>query len=94
MLSNVRGDPSYVTSMQRNQSYTPRPDTKLPPMGNFAPTPSTNKENKKRKGGAGSTLTGGAASASIPDANSAGGQAKTGGTQNGHVNKVCRNSQY
>ena len=88
MLSNVRGDPNYATGMQRNQSYTPRPDTKLPPMGNFAPTPSTNKESKKRKGGAGSTLTGGAASGSVPDASHPGGQTKTGGTQNGNVNKV------
>ena len=65
MLSNVRGDPSFVTGIQPTQAQTPRPDTKMPPMGNFAPPPSVGKENKKRKGGPGSQITGGAASSDI-----------------------------
>ena len=40
---------------------TPRPEIKLPQVGNFAPPPSAGKENKKRRGGAGSHITGGAA---------------------------------
>ena len=59
MLSNVRGDPSYMMNVQPVQIQTPRPDTKMPPMGNFAPPPSVGKENKKRKGGPGSQVTGG-----------------------------------
>jgi paired amphipathic helix protein Sin3a len=61
MLSNVRGDPAYVAGMQQNlQAHTPRPETKMPPIGNFAPPPSAGKENKKRRGGAGAQVTIGA----------------------------------
>ncbi|MCJ1249064.1 Transcriptional regulatory protein sin3 [Trapelia coarctata] len=61
MLSNVRGDPSYIAGIQQNlQAHTPRPETKMPPIGNFAPPPSAGKENKKRRGGAGSQVTIGA----------------------------------
>ena len=61
MLSNVRSDNSYLTGMQHTQAQTPRPEMKMPPVGNFAPPPSVGKENKKRRGGAGSQITGGAA---------------------------------
>ena len=60
MLSNVRGDSGYGTGVQQAQVKTPRPDMKMPPVGNFAP-PSATKENKKRRGGPGSQMTGGAA---------------------------------
>ena len=55
MLSNVRTEYS-----QHAQVQTPRPEMKMPPVGNFAP-PSATKENKKRRGGPGSQMTGGAA---------------------------------
>ena len=59
MLSNVRSDASYLTGALHNQAQTPRPDhQKMPPMGTFAP-PSTGKDNKKRRAGAGSQITGG-----------------------------------
>ena len=59
MISNVRNDP-YVVAAQHNQSQTPRNELKMPPVGNFAPPQSASKENKKRRGGAGSQTTGGA----------------------------------
>lgn len=61
MLSNVRGDAAYLAGVTTNQAHTPRPEMKMPPVGNFAPPPSAGKENKKRRGGAGSQMTGGAA---------------------------------
>ena len=48
MLSNVRGE--FATGVQHVQANTPRPEMKMPPVGNFAP-PSATKENKKRRGG-------------------------------------------
>jgi len=61
MLSNVRGEPNYVGGAPNAQVHTPRPEIKMPQVGNFAPPPSAGKENKKRRGGAGSQVTGGAA---------------------------------
>ena len=62
MVSNMRGDPSYAVGQVPVQAHTPRPaEMKMPPVGNFAPPPSVGKENKKRRGGAGSQMTGGAA---------------------------------
>ncbi|KAL9598928.1 MAG: hypothetical protein Q9219_004194 [cf. Caloplaca sp. 3 TL-2023] len=60
IISNVRGESSYIAGMQTAQSQTPKPEMRMPPVGNFAP-PSVGKENKKRRGGAGSHITGGAA---------------------------------
>ena len=60
MLSNVRGDTAYNSSTLHNQTQTPRPELKMPPVGSFAP-PSVGKDNKKRRAGAGSQITGGAA---------------------------------
>lgn len=49
MLSNVRGDSGYGQAM--NNQQTPRADTsRLPPMGNFAPTPTANRDNKRKRG--------------------------------------------
>ena len=56
VLSNVRGDNGYV---QLPQVQTPRAELKMPPVGTFGP-PSTVKDNKKRRGGPGSQMTGGA----------------------------------
>ena len=68
MLSNVRGEPSYMAGMPNAQAHTPRPETKMPPMGNFAPPPSVGKENKKRRGGAGTQITVGASVSAGVDA--------------------------
>ena len=59
MLSNVRGDTGYLAGIASNQTHTPKPEMKMPPVGNFAPPPSAGKESKKRRGGAGSQMTGG-----------------------------------
>lgn len=50
MLSNVRGDTGYQPATT-NQHQTPRTETsRLPPMGNFAPTPTANRDNKRKRG--------------------------------------------
>ncbi|KAL8972224.1 MAG: hypothetical protein Q9183_000663 [Haloplaca sp. 2 TL-2023] len=59
-LSHARGD-AYGNGVQAAQSQTPKPEMRMPPVGNFAPPPSVGKESKKRRGGAGSQITGGAA---------------------------------
>ncbi|KAJ4669681.1 Transcriptional regulatory protein sin3 [Exophiala dermatitidis] len=52
--SNVRGEPGYATGAMP-QAQTPRPASKMPPLGQFDP-PSTSKESKKRRGGPGANL--------------------------------------
>lgn len=48
MLSNVRGESGY--GQTPSQQQTPRADTsRLPPMGNFAPTPTANRDNKRKR---------------------------------------------
>ena len=49
MLSNVRGDTNYP--IPGNQAHhTPRPDqNRMPPVGNFAPTPSASRDNKRKR---------------------------------------------
>jgi paired amphipathic helix protein Sin3a len=50
MLSNVRGDLAYQAGPTHSHQ-TPRADTsRLPPMGNFAPTPTANRDNKRKRG--------------------------------------------
>lgn len=85
MLSNVRGDSGYGTGVQQAQVQTPRPDIKMPPVGNFAP-PSATKENKKRRGGPGSQMTGGAAAIDA-GAGPSGLNSRNGGAR-GNANKV------
>ncbi len=85
MLSNVRGDSGYGAGVQQAQVQTPRPDVKMPPVGNFAP-PSATKENKKRRGGPGSQLTGGAAAVDT-GAGPSGLNNRNGGAR-GNANKV------
>ena len=72
------------------QAQTPRPEMKMPPVGNFAPPPSVGKENKKRRGGPGSQITGGAVSSMTLDNGSvAGSQSnRVVSTQAGNANKV------
>ena len=85
MLSNVRGDSGFGTGVQQAQVQTPRPDIKMPPVGNFAP-PSATKENKKRRGGPGSQMTGGAAS--IDTGAGPSGLSNRNGGARGNANKV------
>ena len=85
MLSNVRGDSGFGTGLQQPQVQTPRPDIKMPPVGNFAP-PSATKENKKRRGGPGSQMTGGAAAIDT-GAGPSGLNSRNGGAR-GNANKV------
>ncbi|KAJ5059893.1 hypothetical protein PSV09DRAFT_2373371 [Bipolaris maydis] len=48
MLSNVRGESGY--GVAANQQTPGRADTsRLPPMGNFAPTPTANRDNKRKR---------------------------------------------
>jgi paired amphipathic helix protein Sin3a len=83
MISNVRGD--YAAG-QISQAQTPRPTTKMPPMGQFDP-PSTSKENKKRRGGLG-ILSSQAGPPSSLDAIGPGPGGRGGTVQMGNVNKV------
>lgn len=97
MLSNVRSDNSYLTnayigSMQYNQAHTPRPEMKMPPVGNFAPPPSVGKENKKRRGGAGSQITGGAAA--VESGQSLIGQNNKNATLRGSTGKVSPSLEF
>ncbi|KAH4076899.1 hypothetical protein HBH70_137010 [Parastagonospora nodorum] len=48
MLTNVRNENGY--GQAPNNQQTPRADTsRLPPMGNFAPTPTANRDNKRKR---------------------------------------------
>jgi paired amphipathic helix protein Sin3a len=48
-IGNVRGEAAY--GQASNPQQTPRADTsRLPPMGNFAPTPTANRDNKRKRG--------------------------------------------
>jgi paired amphipathic helix protein Sin3a len=52
-LSSTRNDPAYMAAANANSHLhqTPRPDQhRLPPMGNFAPTPSASRDNKRKRG--------------------------------------------
>ncbi|KAL8842559.1 MAG: hypothetical protein Q9170_000513 [Blastenia crenularia] len=90
IISNVRGEPSYIAGMQHAQSQTPKPETRMPPVGNFAPPTSVGKENKKRRGGAGSQITGGAAAV---DPSASTNQVKTGNLRGGPSNKRAKLEQ-
>ncbi|KAL8720502.1 MAG: hypothetical protein Q9225_002655 [Loekoesia sp. 1 TL-2023] len=90
IISNVRGEPSYIAGMQTTQSHTPKPEMRMPPVGNFAPPPSVGKENKKRRGGAGSQITGGAVAI---DPSTSTNQVKTSNMRGGPSNKRARIEQ-
>jgi hypothetical protein len=86
MISNVRGD--YAAG-QIAQAQTPRPTTKMPPMGQFDP-PSTSKENKKRRGGLGVQPSTQAGLSSSLDAMGIGQAGRGSAVQMGNVNKVSQ----
>ncbi|KAL8949911.1 MAG: hypothetical protein Q9222_004024 [Ikaeria aurantiellina] len=90
MLTHARGEPSYMSSMPINQSQTPKPEMRMPPVGNFAPPPSAGKDNRKRRGGAGSQITGGAAAM---DASISAHQVKTSNMRGGPSNKRAKLEQ-
>lgn len=83
MLSNVRGD--YSASTHTALAQTPRPDAKMPPVGNFAP-PSATKDNKKRQRGGGSQMPG----AATIDTAGPSGQINRNGGGRGNANKVSQ----
>ncbi|KIV86574.1 hypothetical protein PV11_02175 [Exophiala sideris] len=82
--SNVRGETGY-TSGSLPQAQTPRPTSKMPPMGQFDP-PSTSKDNKKRRGGPGATLVNQASTQSAADTTLSQGP-RAGQVQVGNANK-------
>lgn len=89
VISNVRGEPSYIAGMQTTQSQTPKSEMRMPPVGNFAPPTSVGKENKKRRGGAGSQITGGAtAVTNAVEPSALTNQVKTSTVRGGPSNKV------
>jgi paired amphipathic helix protein Sin3a len=62
-MSSTRSEAGYAAAVAAQQQiqHTPRSEQpRLPPMGNFAPTPSANRDNKRKRGerpGATSALT-------------------------------------
>ncbi|KAF1812209.1 hypothetical protein P152DRAFT_28189 [Eremomyces bilateralis CBS 781.70] len=53
-VSNIRGEQAYPAGATPFpvQQQTPRAEQgRLPPVGNFAPTPSANRDNKRKRGG-------------------------------------------
>ncbi|KAL9038698.1 MAG: hypothetical protein Q9180_002976 [Flavoplaca navasiana] len=90
MLSHVRGEPAYMNGTAATQSQTPKPEMRMPPLGNFAPPPSVGKDNKKRRGGAGSYVTGGAAAV---DSSISANHPKTSNIRGGPSNKRAKLDQ-
>ncbi|KAK4993339.1 Transcriptional regulatory protein sin3 [Elasticomyces elasticus] len=74
MLSNVRGEPYYPPNAQ---AQTPRAENRLPPVGNFAPTPTISKDNKRKRGERQGTNSDNVGQAMAESSSAA---AKTGGT--------------
>lgn len=86
VVNNSRSDPAYIAS-QLPQTQTPRPTTKMPPMGQFDP-PSSTKDNKKRRGAPGQNANqqGSQTADSGPITSAQGGRIQ--GLQGGTANKV------
>jgi paired amphipathic helix protein Sin3a len=88
MLSNVRGESGYGAAA--NQQTPGRADTsRLPPMGNFAPTPTANRDNKRKRDRQGPVAAPMPPSMpqELPTSNVRGGY-----NNQGSVNKVCERS--
>ena len=83
--SNVRGEPNYAPGPVP-QAQTPRPASKMPPMGQFDP-PSTSKDNKKRRAGPPASLTNQPAPPPVVETNFGQG-ARAGPVQVGNASKV------
>ena len=82
--SNTRAD---YNGAQIAQAQTPRPTTKMPPMGQFDP-PSTSKENKKRRGGLAVQTSGPAAAPNTTEVIGPTSGGRSAGVQIGNANKV------
>ena len=86
-MSTTRTEPGYMAAgAQAVSHHTPRPDQqRMPPMGSFAPTPSSSKDNKRKRAterqGTVPTVV------AVPDLNNALG-VRPGVGQTGHVSKV------
>lgn len=87
-ISNVRGEPGYAAAAPP-QAQTPRPTSKMPPMGQFDP-PSTSKDNKKRRAGPGTTLTA-QSTAQTTNEPALGQSSRTAPVQVGNASKVRAN---
>lgn len=57
MTSNVRGESAKTAQLQK----TPHAEHRLPPVGNFAPTPTVNKDHKRKRGDTNRGMGGGVA---------------------------------
>lgn len=85
-LSSTRNEPGYMGAVAQHQHLhqTPRNEQpRLPPMGNFAPTPSANRENKRKRG---ERQTAVAITPTMQDGTGMGSRA---GVSHNMVNKVC-----
>lgn len=82
-LSSTRNDPNYMAAASANNHLhqTPRPEQhRLPPMGNFAPTPTASRDNKRKR----ADRQGPASMTPIaPDVSNAGGRGALGQAANG-----------
>ena len=91
VLSNMRGgDNGYAqASMGPQQHQTPARsvDTKMPPMGNFAPPPSASKDSKRKRGGLGAQI-GRGGETNVFDANAGSSSHRANGAVGG-IAKVC-----
>src|SRR6195952_2114126 len=87
-MSTTRTEPGYMAAgAQVVAHHTPRPDQqRMPPMGSFAPTPSSSKDNKRKRGNERQGTVPGVAA--MPEVNNTLG-VRPGVSQTGHVNKVC-----
>ncbi|KAJ9648383.1 Transcriptional regulatory protein sin3 [Coniosporium tulheliwenetii] len=93
MLSNIRGEPSYQAQVQQMQQ-TPRADQpRLPPMGNFAPTPTANRENKRKRPDRQGAAAGPSTMASMA-VEASGAPMRTGFNQGGNASKRSSKHQH
>lgn len=86
MLSNVRGE-AFYNSRDGPQAQTPRAEHRLPPVGNFAPTPVMNKDNKRKRGDRQGTAMSGLGAAAI-EASGSGAKSGNAFGQPAGMNKV------
>ena len=92
VLTNMRsgGDNGYLQASigpQQHQTPARTVDTKMPPMGNFAPPPSASKDSKRKRGGPGAQV-GRGGETNVFDANAVSSSHRANGAVGG-VAKVC-----
>lgn len=88
LISNVRSE-YYPPGPQAQQ--TPRAEHRLPPVGNFAPTPTVNKDNKRKRGDRQGTVMSGMGTM-VPEPSGSANKAGAAFAQSSNLNKVCRSS--